>query len=166
VLLQGNTLTFGDATSTQLSAVISGAGGLVKQGAGTVSLSGANTFTGGVALNGGTLALLVGTALEDSVVLTLANTAGAVLQLAANERVGIVLGGGTVGGEIQLGTFELTLGNSAGGEFAGVISGLGSLVKVGSVELILSGSNTFTGGAMTQPLRTPISTCYRRVRMA
>ena len=98
LLLQGNTLTFGDATSTTLSALISGSGGLVKQGAGTVSLGGVNTFTGGVALNGGTLALLNGTAIEDSVVLTLANTAGTVLQLAANERVGIVLGGGSTGG--------------------------------------------------------------------
>jgi autotransporter-associated beta strand protein len=47
---------------------------------------------------------------------------------------------------VQLGNFTLTLGNVAGGEFAGVISGTGALVKVGSGELILSGSNTFTGG--------------------
>src|SRR5436190_9055041 len=55
--LNGKTLTF-DVNSlslAQVEAVISGAGGLIKAGAGTLTLSSNNTYTGATALNGGTL---------------------------------------------------------------------------------------------------------------
>lgn len=56
VVLGGGTLTVGDATpTTTFGGVISGAGGLTKQGAGTLVLSGANTFTGTTTVNAGTL---------------------------------------------------------------------------------------------------------------
>ncbi|NBV86446.1 MAG: hypothetical protein EBS01_09340, partial [Verrucomicrobia bacterium] len=146
VRLQSSVLTVGDANDTELSAVVSGAGGLVKQGVGVLSLSGVNSFTGGVGINAGTLALKGGAAIADTVTITLANTAGAVLRLEASERVGTVIGGGAIGGELKLGTYVLTLGGAADGEFAGVVSGDGSLVKVGAGTLTLSGANTFTGG--------------------
>jgi fibronectin-binding autotransporter adhesin len=54
------TLTCGDTTSSEVSGDISGAGGLVKQGASTLTLSGDNSsFSGGITLNnsGSTLSL-------------------------------------------------------------------------------------------------------------
>src|SRR5262249_29701796 len=59
VALNGNTLTLG-ATSGSYAGVITdgtGPGALVKSGAGTQTLSGPNTFTGGITVSAGKLAL-------------------------------------------------------------------------------------------------------------
>jgi fibronectin-binding autotransporter adhesin len=49
------TLTVSGATSGTFSGVVSGAGGMAKGGAGALTLSGNNTFAGGLQLSGGTL---------------------------------------------------------------------------------------------------------------
>jgi autotransporter-associated beta strand protein len=49
-------LTIGDSTgNTTFAGVISGSGGLIKDGASTQTLSGANTYTGGTTISAGTL---------------------------------------------------------------------------------------------------------------
>ncbi|MGM3213542.1 autotransporter-associated beta strand repeat-containing protein, partial [Klebsiella pneumoniae] len=55
--LGDNSLTFGSAGNGAFDGLISGGGGLVKVGAGVQTLSGANTFGGGVTLNAGGLVL-------------------------------------------------------------------------------------------------------------
>ena len=55
VTLNGFTLTTGDASTTTYSGVIQGAGAVTKQGAGIFILGGANTFTGTLTINAGTL---------------------------------------------------------------------------------------------------------------
>src|SRR5262249_6100802 len=56
VTLGSATLTTGnDNTSTTFSGVISGTGGLVKIGAGTLTLTGANSYTGPTIVSGGML---------------------------------------------------------------------------------------------------------------
>ncbi len=57
VALNNRTLTTGDASSTSYGGVIGGTGGLVKQGAGTFTLTGTSTYTGATGVSGGTLAL-------------------------------------------------------------------------------------------------------------
>src|SRR5262249_31212373 len=47
----------GDNTTTTFSGIMSGTGGLIKTGAGTLTLSGAHTYSGGTAINAGTLAI-------------------------------------------------------------------------------------------------------------
>ena len=49
------TLTVSDATDTTFAGIIEGAGGLTKQGVGTLTLTGANTFTGPINIMAGTL---------------------------------------------------------------------------------------------------------------
>jgi autotransporter-associated beta strand protein len=55
VVLDADLTTGGDNTSTSYAGVISGTGGLVKDGTGTFVLSGANTYSGGTIINAGTL---------------------------------------------------------------------------------------------------------------
>ncbi len=57
VFLGAGTLTVGDATSTTFAGVISETGDIVKAGAGTLTLTGTNTFTGDTTINAGILEL-------------------------------------------------------------------------------------------------------------
>ena len=69
VALQANTLTVGDGTSTNFGGIISGTGGiLVKQGAGSLTLLGANAYTGGTTVNAGTLRVEAGGSLGSGAV--------------------------------------------------------------------------------------------------
>ena len=56
--LGGNNLTVGTTNSTTYNGVIEGVGGsLTKIGTGTLTLSGASTFTGGLTVNGGAVSV-------------------------------------------------------------------------------------------------------------
>ena len=128
---------------------ISGSQGITKLGAGTLTLSGANTYTGATTVDAGTLQAGVATnAFGNNTAVVLANTSGATLDLNGNsEAVGSLSGGGTSGGGVTLGTGTLTVGgNNASTSYAGVISGGGALTKTGSGTLTLTGSNNYTGG--------------------
>ena len=76
ILLGSGTLTIGGATDTNYSGSIEGTGGnLVKNGAGTLTLSGTNTYTGSTAVNnGGTLSLVSGATLTSDVTLNNSST--------------------------------------------------------------------------------------------
>ena len=100
----GIVTTGGNNASTAYSGVMSGTGGLTKAGTGIFTLSGANTYTGATAINAGTLRVAGGAAIADTSAVTLANVAGAILDLnGTNETIGSLAGGGAAGGNVTLG---------------------------------------------------------------
>lgn len=151
VTMNGGTLDFRRTTGTWTynNNIVAGtgAGGIAKSGAGTVTLGGANTYTGATAVNEGTLIASGGNAIGDSSAVSIANVAGAILQLNASETIASLAGGGGTGGAVNLQNYTLTTGgDNAPTAFAGVISGTsGNLVKNGTGTFTLSGNNTFTG---------------------
>ena len=139
-------LTVGDSNTTSYSGVISGAGGLTKQGSGTLTLTNSNTYGGTTTINGGTLLLSGGSALADNGAVVLANAAGVVLDLnGTSETIGSLSGGGPLGGTVALGAANLTVGNETSTSFGGIINGTGGLIKQGSGMLTLANTNTYTG---------------------
>ncbi|ECA6164045.1 AIDA autotransporter-like protein ShdA, partial [Salmonella enterica subsp. enterica serovar Altona] len=154
---------------------ISGSGQVVKSGDETLTLSGANSYTGGTTISGGTLVAsnveALGTGdVTDNATLEL-NTGGTfdnvisgsgqvvksgdetlTLSGANSYTGGTTISGGTlVASNVEaLGTGDITdnatLELNAGGDFANNIGGTGSVVKSGDKTLTLSGTNTYTGG--------------------
>lgn len=140
VSLGANTLRTGaNGSSTSFGGVIGGAGGLAKQGSGTLTLSGTNTFTGAVLVSAGGLVLAGGAALSDATAVTVAS--GAVLSLASSETVASLAGAGLV----DVGVNTLTVGDSSHTDFSGELRGSGDVVKLGSGALTLSGAGSHTG---------------------
>ncbi|MFO1492348.1 MAG: autotransporter-associated beta strand repeat-containing protein [Kiritimatiellia bacterium] len=124
------------------------ASGLTKTGAGTLLLTGANTYSGTTAVNAGTLVAQGGAALPDSSVVAMGNLAGVALQTTHSEEVGLLSGGGALGGNISLASgTTLTTGNQGGSaSYGGIISGVNAaLNKRGGGTQTLTGPNTFSG---------------------
>ena len=155
---QDKILTVNQSANSTYAGIISGRGNFLKTGAGNLTLSAANTYVGGTTINGGTIILGGAGILNDTSIVTLANTSGVALNLNGNnETIGALFGGGTTGGNIVLGSGDLTINNvhnigglsgSFGSTFSGVISGTGSVTKIGGGTFRLANSNTYTGGTI------------------
>jgi len=138
-----------------------GLGGLLKTGLGTLTLSGANTFRGGVTIDAGVLALGNVGALNATVgsenTVTFGAASTATLRLNGNSAVAAnLLSNATPGAPIvenaSATNATLTVGNGANlsGTFAGVLqdgtgAGLLGLTKAGNGTFTLTGANTFSG---------------------
>jgi autotransporter-associated beta strand protein len=133
-------LTIGGAGNVVVADAID-TGSLTKDGNGMLTLSGANTYTGGTTISGGILKI----ANNDN---NLGGTAGTLtfnngtLQFGAT---GITLSGSRPVTITSSGGFvDIASGNT--GTIAGVIGGGGTLTKTGTGTLLLSSTaNTFTG---------------------
>ncbi len=156
VVLGTATLNAGtDNSSTSFAGAISGTGGFLKSGAGTLTLSGANTFTGGVTLNAGTIVLsgVNGSAanaasftINSGTTLTLDNSAGDNANRISNTAA-IRLGGGT---------FRFISDSAGSTETVGALNALSGASNVTVVHhggsgtsssLIFSSLGTITNGA-------------------
>ncbi|TPI21035.1 autotransporter-associated beta strand repeat-containing protein [Mesorhizobium sp. B4-1-1] len=138
-----DTLTLGGsfAGANTFSGVISGAGNLTMNGAGTWVVSGSNTFTGTTTVQSGTLTAGSSAAFGPSNPLVVN---GGTLDLGGFDITARSLAG--TGGTVDLGSNNLTVnGTSGSATYAGVITGTGGLTKLGASTQTLTGANTYSG---------------------
>jgi autotransporter-associated beta strand protein len=137
-----------NAFSLSGSGKISGYATLTKSGSSTFTVSNTNDYTGATTVNGRTLLLSGGAnRLPPVTAVTLADTAGATLDLNGNNQtVASLSGGGASGGNVTLGAGSLTVAGTGTATYQGVISGMGSLVKSGVGTQTLANANSYSGG--------------------
>ena len=145
----GTTVTVTDSTSNlTMSGVISSAGSqsLAKAGAGTLTLAGTDTYSGGTTISAGRLQLGANNALPTSGTVQMNTVAGVTLDLNNyNQSLGDLSDTAHGGADtITLGSGTLTLNGPSCDDFNGVISGTGGLVINGTV--LVDGNNTYSGG--------------------
>jgi fibronectin-binding autotransporter adhesin len=154
VSLATNSLTINSAGTVGFGNVISGSGSLVKNGAGATVLNGGNTFTGGVTLNSGILAVGINTGLGTGALTinggtfegtggsrTLANT------VHINNDFGIVTGTGVnFTGTVNVNGARTLTNNIT--NFA-ITGSLGQTVAGSELTLAGTGNLTLSGTALT-----------------
>ena len=147
----GNITVSGSANYTLAGGTIGGSGALTKSGAGVLTLSptGANSFSGGVNLNGGTLAVSTDGALGASAGAVAIN--GGTLRTDAGITTSRTISTGSSGGTIDTNGNDSTLSPSAA-----IAVGTGGFTKAGAGTLAVtangfsgSGTVSVTGGSLT-----------------
>ncbi|HET6806959.1 MAG TPA: autotransporter-associated beta strand repeat-containing protein [Frateuria sp.] len=152
------TLDFVQATDASYTGVISGTGGLVKDGSGTLTITGNASHHGGTTVNDGTLVLTGANTYTGGTTLN-----GGTLQVASDASLGDAAGTITFnGGDLTVThsmesnrDMVINAGNASITTLAGVtltangdMGGSGGLVKRGDGTLVVRGNNTFTGGTL------------------
>ncbi len=165
----GGTMDANGANTITLQPTITGTGALtltnsgaaggvivIYQGSnnGTVG-SLAHTYSGGTTINGGTNGVTVrlGSAqgLPTTTALSFSNTANTTFDMTNNgagnynQQVFSLSGGGSNGGNINLGSATLAVSGTQTTSYSGVISGTGGVTCSSSSVQTLAGSNTYTG---------------------
>lgn len=157
-----STLTINETSAITYGGIITGNLALVKNGAGTTTLSQSNSFTGGVTVNEGVLQISNAGALANGNVtvnggatsagkLDLNNTsttinalngaAGTVAALIANESTTAATRTLTVGVNHASGTYAGNIVDNSGGGALGTVA----FAKIGAGTQTLSGTNTYSG---------------------
>ena len=150
--VQAGSLTFLQPTTQTLSTVVTGGGAVIKDGAGTLILTGANTYTGGTTVTGGTLQGNT-TSLQGNIV----NNATVVFDQASTGTYAGDLSG--TGGVTKQGVCTLTLtGNNT---FGGGLAINQGILAAANVTSLGGGTLSFNGGTLqalgTLGLTNPIT---------
>ncbi|MGO4700633.1 autotransporter-associated beta strand repeat-containing protein [Dyella sp. 2RAB6] len=135
------------ATTLTDSGTVIGVGSLTKEGAGTLVLSGTNTYSGGTTVNAGTLRAgsnqAFGGIATGAGAGRLTVNAGATADLAGNK---VWVGGLWGAGNVTLSTGTLQINNT--GSFTGAISGTGGVSVASSTQTMSGCGNTYTGATL------------------
>lgn len=118
-----------------------------KYGAGTLTLtSDTNNYTGATTISGGTLALAGVGLLPANTNLNVSSRTGT-FDISAIGSVSTTIGSlaGSTGSSVVLGGKDLNIGGTTNANFAGVVSGTGTLTKNSTSTQTLSGPNTYDG---------------------
>jgi len=153
-LVGDHTFAIGNSTAATndltISAIIANgdatARALTKNGAGTLLLTGNNTYTGLTTVDNGTLSLgHAGGTIADSANVTVS---GGTLYVAESDTVGAVtISSGAISGS---GTLIGSSYSVSGGDISAVLGGTAALTKSNSITTAtLSGNNSYTGGTTT-----------------
>jgi autotransporter-associated beta strand protein len=165
---------FNQSSDGAYAGAMSGTGSLIKDGAGALALTGANTYSGGTFVNAGTLAgdtaSLQGDIVNNARVLFSQTTdgtyagrmagtgslvkdgAGILALIGANTYSGgTFVSAGTLAGTTAslqgdiVNNAQVLFNQSSDGAYAGAMSGTGGLIKGGPGILALTGTNTYNG---------------------
>lgn len=138
---QGRLDVAGAANTVSVVQGISGAGRLVKLGAGTLELAAVNSYQGGTQVEAGTLRSTIAGGFVSGGAYVVN---GGTLDLNGFNLTASVLAG--QGGQIAVGNATLVVDQAVDTAFAGSVSGSGALIKQGTGSLMLTGDNSaFTG---------------------
>ena len=139
----GDDLTLGIDIAYAKGSLISGDGALTKDGAATLTLTGANTYTGDTIVNDGSLALSgTGSLWSSGKVVLAGGSTFDISSTSGDATIGSLAGGS---GTVALGARTLTLSDNTSTTFSGDLTGTGGIVKQGTGAFTLAGTNTYTG---------------------
>jgi len=139
--LNGNTLTIDGGYNTSIANLISN-GNLTKNGNGRLTLSAANTYTGGTTINGGLLTLGVANAILTNRAVTVAGGGYDLNGFTTVTNGAISISSGAISNGKLVGA---SYASTDGGTISAILAGSGGLTKAGAGTLTLTGSNTYTG---------------------
>ena len=149
------TFTVNQSANTAFAGQIGGSLALVKTGAGTLTLSNTNTFTGGAVISNGTLKLAVGSALPSAGPVAVAGGTYDLGGFTVTNGAVTLSGGEVANGALQAAALTLTGGCS----IKAAISGSGGLTKSGPGTALVqntlgyAGPTVVSGGTLKlQPL--------------
>jgi autotransporter-associated beta strand protein len=135
-----NLTVSGSGDTTVSGSVILGTGNVAKQGAGTLTFTAANTYTGATVVSAGTLQIGNGTTGSIDASSAVSTVSGATLAVNLANNTSLT---NAIANE---GTVNATGANT--NTLSGIISGTGTVTQSGTGTTILSNANTYSGATL------------------